>query len=85
MEQTKLNINRKITVVKSLILPNLTYTASCMIITHEIKQKFKNLIHNFIWSGKQDRIKRSILCKPYLDGGFKKNDWFRLLYKILAN
>ena len=61
----------RITVVKSLILPNITYIASNMIILHEFLQKIKNIIYNYVWNGKRDMIKREVLAKSYNEGGLK--------------
>lgn len=64
----------KIAVIKSLIIPNLIYIASNMVIPNDILQKFKNIIYTFIWNGKKDRIKRSVLCSDILDGGLNMID-----------
>ena len=61
----------RITVVKSLMLPNITYIASNMIILKEYLQKMKQIIYNYVWNGKRDRIKREVLAKNYNEGGLK--------------
>ena len=64
----------KIVVVKSLILPNLTYLASNTIISKDNIQRFKTLIYNFIWKSKRDKIKRTTLSKDYSEGGLRMID-----------
>ena len=66
-----LSIIGKITIVKSLLLPNITYIASVCTIPKEYIQRFKTMIYNFIWEGKKDRIKHTDLCKDYSKGGLK--------------
>ena len=45
----------KITVVKSLIIPNITYVATVTAIKKENINKFKKIIYNFIWDNKQEK------------------------------
>ena len=64
----------KNTIVKFLLLPNITYIASGCTIPKECIQRFKAMIYNFIWGGKKDRIKRTDLCKDYSKGVLKMID-----------
>ena len=64
----------KIVVVKSLILPNLTYLASNTILSKDNIQKFKSLVYKFIWNGKKDKVKRTVLSKSYYEGGLRMID-----------
>ena len=57
----RLSIMGKIVKIKSLLLPNITYLASYMIIPKDYLQKTKTKLYNFIWDGKRDRVKRDIL------------------------
>ena len=56
---------------KSLILPNITCIGSCTIIPKEYIQTFKNIVYEFLWKGKKDLVKRSVLSNDYLEGGLK--------------
>jgi hypothetical protein len=56
-------------VFKSLILPNITFIGSCTIIPKEYIQTFKNILYEFLWKGKNDPVKRSVLSNDYLEGG----------------
>ena len=64
----------RIAVVKSLILPNLTYLANTSSINKEYINKFKKLIYNFIWDSKREKIKRITLSQDYTEGGLKITD-----------
>jgi hypothetical protein len=66
-----LSIIGKNTIVKSLLLPNITYIASVCTIPNEYIQRFKTMIYNFIWRGKKEIIKRTDLCKDYSMGELK--------------
>ena len=69
-----LNILGKITVVKSLHLPNITYIASVCTIPKAYIQMFKTMIYNLIWGGKNDRIKRTDLGEDYSKEGLQMID-----------
>ena len=56
----------RITVVKTLVLPNITYVATVTDISKDYISKFKKLIYNYIWENKSEKVKRSTLSKEYL-------------------
>jgi hypothetical protein len=39
--------------------------------TKRIYQTFKNIVYEFLWKGKKDPVKRSVLSNDYLEGGLK--------------
>jgi len=59
----------RITVFKSLILPNITFIGSCTIIPKEYIQTFKHIVYEFLWKGKKDPVKRSVLSNEYIEEG----------------
>jgi hypothetical protein len=69
--QRNISLIGRITVFKSLILPNITFIGSCTIIPKEYIQTFKNIVYEFLWKGKKDPVKRSVLSNDYLEGGLK--------------
>ena len=73
-EKRKLTLYGKITVTKTLLLPNITYVATNTVIPKEVLRNFNSMLFNFIWSGKKDKIKRSILTKKYEEGGLNMTD-----------
>ena len=68
-KKRNLTVIGKIMIVKSLILPNITYIASNSIISKDNLQEFKTLIYKYIWDDKPDKVKRSTLSKHYSKGG----------------
>ena len=64
----------RINIIKSLILPNVTYAATMSILCKDFISKFKKIIYNFIWDGKQEKVKRTTLSTNYEDGGLKMTD-----------
>ena len=66
----------KVTVIKSLLLPQLLYIFSCFVLIF-LKSFFKKLNHlffKFIWNWGNDRVKRDILCNDYEQGGLRMFD-----------
>ena len=63
----------RIIIVKSLIIPNITYLASviCTNIDKEYVSKFKTMIYKFIWNDKREKVKRETMNK--LTDQFKPN------------
>jgi len=49
--------------VKSLIIPNITYVASTTNIDKEYISKFKTMIYNFIWNDNREKVKRETMNK----------------------
>jgi hypothetical protein len=66
----------KVTVIKSLLLPQLIYLFSvlCTNIPKTFFKKLDHLFYKFIWNGGNDRVKRKILCNNYDDGGLRMID-----------
>ena len=70
-KKRNLTLVGKITVLKSLVLPNLTFLASVTHIDKKCIDKFNTLIYGFIWNNKPSKVKRTVLCQDILDGGLK--------------
>ena len=60
-----------LTTFQSLKLPNITFIGYCTIIPKEYIQTFKNIVYEFLWKGKTDPVKPSVLSNDYLEGGLK--------------
>ena len=86
----KLTIYGKITVIKSLVIPKIVYSASMLPIPPGIIKEIEKMLYNYIW-GPRDKIKRlSIINKKELFGlgmldiqsHFQslKAAWFKRLY-----
>jgi hypothetical protein len=71
----KMPISGKIAIIKSLLIPQLTYYISIM--TSPTKEQIKEInkkLYNFINNGKNEKIKRNIIIGDYKDGGYKMID-----------
>ena len=72
-----LSIAGKICVVKSLLLSQFTYIMQALVIPKEVLARLNTIIFRFIWKKKFsntrafEKVKRSILCKDYGEGGLK--------------
>ena len=71
-----LSLLGKVTVIKSLLLPQLLYLFSvlCINIPKIFFKKLNHLFYKFIWNGGNDRVKRDILCNDYEHGGLRMFD-----------
>ena len=65
----------KITVIKSLILSKFTYLfLNLPDPPIEFTKELQNILYRFLWNGKPAKIKRSVVCKSYIDGGLQMVD-----------
>jgi hypothetical protein len=53
----------RIMLVRSLIIPNITYVASVTKIDKECASKFKTIIYKFIWNDKREKVTRETMNK----------------------
>ena len=70
-----ISLKGKITIVKTLLLPLLTHVITALPRPpKDFMVGLKSTLFQFIWNGKVDRVKRSSLCKHYLEGGMAMVD-----------
>ena len=72
-KRRNLTIFGKITIIKSLILPIITFVAQSTCIPPNATKEINKLLFDFIW-GKRDRIKRNIMYQDMLEGGVNMID-----------
>ena len=70
-ELRRLSLLGKITVLKSLIVSQLTYILSPLPTNQCAIDEVNTLFFKFLWDGKGDKIKRDIMISAYEDGGLK--------------
>jgi exonuclease III len=71
----RMALSGKIAVIKSLLLPQVTYILSTMPSPNkEIQKELESLLFKFINKGGSDKIKRKILIGDYNSGGYKMVD-----------
>ena len=72
--QRNLSIKGKITVIKSVILPQILYVSSNLGVPEWFVSKINSLMYHFIWSAKMDKVKRATLINKIEKGGLKMID-----------
>ena len=73
-EKRNLSLLGKILIVKTLIIPQFTYIASSTVLNKTHIDLLEKEIFKFIWSGKNDRVKRNTLIAKYEKGGLNMMD-----------
>lgn len=72
LEDLKVTLNLgKILVTKSLALSKLVYLASVIPIPDNVINMVQKEINRFIWNSEIPKIKYTISCQSFEDGGFK--------------
>ena len=71
----------KITILKSLIVPQLIHLLGTVYVPNSILETIDKLFLDFLWSGKPPRIKKSTIISGYGAGGLKMPD----IYSIHAS
>ena len=64
-----LSIKGRITLTKSLIASQLTYSAIVVNIPSDILKTLDKEINSFMWRGRPPKVKRSVICQPIERGG----------------
>ena len=73
--QRHISLIGKIIIIKTLLLPILTHVLTALPEPpNEFMKRLKASLFQFLWNGKVDRIKRSSLYKPVLEGGMNMVD-----------
>ena len=70
-----LKIVGKIQIIRSLVLSKITHVLTSLPQpSEEVIKSLNAKLHRFIWNGKIDRVKRSVLAKPVALGGLNAID-----------
>jgi len=70
----RLTLLGKVTVIKSLAASQLVYIMSSLPSSQSHLKEIHQLLYNFLWDGKGDKIKRSVILNEYKDGGLRMLD-----------
>ena len=70
----RLTLLGKITVIKALVVSQLVYLLSPLCSNYNVLNEINNLLYNFLWKGKGDKIKRKVMINDFRDGGLKMID-----------
>ena len=69
--QRDLTLQGRIQIVKTFIISQFVYTSSAITMPLQYVTDVERLIFRFIWKGKKDKIKRSVLQQTYQNGGLR--------------
>lgn len=72
-KRRKITIFGKISVIKALALPKITYVAQCLPVPDDVVKRVNTLFYDFIW-GKFERVKRNTMIGDLNNGGLKMID-----------
>lgn len=64
----------KITVIKSVLLPKITYLLQSISVPKESLNELNRIFFRFLWNNKSEKIKRKTLIGPKLEGGLDMVD-----------
>ena len=70
----RLTLLGKIVVIKSLLASQLVYVISPLPTSREHLKDINNLLYQFLWDDKRDKIKRIEMINDYPTGGLKMLD-----------
>ena len=73
-ELRRLSLIGKITVLKSLIVSKLVYILTTLPTCQKSIKEINEIFYNFLWSGRGDKIKQSVMINNYPKGGLKMID-----------
>ena len=73
-QKRKLTMIGRIQIVKSLLIPQITYLTTVICMPKNILKRVEHLIYKFIWDNKSEKVKRTTLIKNFKEGGLKMID-----------
>ena len=78
-KQRDLTIYGKILLLKTFALSQILYVSSVMCVPEKITKELESLCFNFMWSGKQHKVKRNVIVQDYELGGCCMVDFKEML------
>ena len=69
-----LTLQGKITIFKTLAISKIVHLALVLPVPSSVIKELNKIQQNFIWSGKNSKIKHGTLCNDYENGGLKNID-----------
>ena len=69
-----LTLQGKITIFKTLAISKIVHLALVLPVPSSVIKELNKIQQNFIWSGKNSKIKHGTLCNDYENGGLKNVD-----------
>lgn len=81
-EKRNLTIIGKIMIIKTLLIPQLTYLGNVMFFNKKQMKELEHIIFSFLWNNKPDKVKRTTMIANYEKGGLNMLDipsYFKML------
>ena len=76
-----LSLKGKITIMKSLILPQILFLFKLIFVPKNVLDQIDDLFFDFLWNGKSPKVKRSTIIGPISFGGLKMVDIY-VMHKV---
>ena len=73
-----LSLKGKITIIKTLIIPQVQFMFSTIFIPANIFEKIDKILFEFLWQSKPSQIKKSTIIAPISEGGLGMVDIFSI-------
>ena len=67
----QLSMIGKVQIIKSLLIPQITYLYSVLPMPKKYIQSVNKIIFKFLWNGKSEKIKRNTITNKYTEGGLQ--------------
>ncbi len=68
-KQRDLTIYGKILLIKTYALSQILYTTAVLPTPDKFVVELEEIIYNFLWNGKQHKVKKSVIIQSYENGG----------------
>ena len=65
----------KVLIVKALGVSKFTFAATVLHVPQDIIKQINQILFNFLWGCKCDKVKRDIVIQDYENGGLKMIDF----------
>ena len=72
--QRDLSIKGKILIIKTFGLSQLLYVSSILYVPDWVISEAENIMYNFLWNGKQHKVKKRVIIQDVKDGGLNMSD-----------
>jgi archaellin len=69
--QRDLSLKGKITVLKSIVMPQILYVASCLYVPDWVTEYVDKIFFKFLWNWKPHKIKKNVIISDIQNGGLK--------------
>ena len=83
-KRRNLTIFGRVHVIKTYIMSQIVYPASILTISDDIVKQIKEIVYEYLWKGKRDRVKRTAISNDIERGGLNMIDIDNFLRSLKA-